>query len=177
MTIELSFPETKVAPYSFTEDDFIHFLNAFGFTNRDCIVFTGKSIYDLLVEITTEAFYSIKSVNYSLLEHFKGRGVLVTTVGGKRTHQVDHLPYDFISRGFFPLYGISEDPVTGSAHCALASYWFEKFGIPREKDQRTEVLVAYQASKRGGEVKVSILNDRVILGGKGITTMTAKVLV
>jgi predicted PhzF superfamily epimerase YddE/YHI9 len=176
MNIELCFPETPVTPYTFSEEDSQHFLDAFGYRESD-LVYVGKSIYDMFVEVTPEAFYSIKTVNYSLLEHFKGRGVIVTTVGGKRTQDPGHLQYDFVSRFFAPLFGIPEDPVTGSAHCALSSYWFDKLGIPKETDTRTQVLDAYQASKRGGAVKVSLLNDRVFLGGKGITTMTAKILV
>lgn len=51
-------------------------------------------------------------------------------------------PYDFVSRTFGPAYGIDEDPVTGSSHCCLATYWSKRLG-------KSEMF-AYQASKRGG---------------------------
>ncbi|KAL3746172.1 hypothetical protein ACJRO7_015165 [Eucalyptus globulus] len=79
--------------------------------------------------------------------------------------------FDFVSRAFFPKIGINEDPVTGSAHCALAPYWSEKLG---KKD-----LVALQASPRGGVVKVHLdeQNQRVSLRGKAVTVMRGSLLV
>lgn len=176
MTIELTFPETPVEAVTLTAELKDALLSAIGIEESD-ILYTGKSIYDHLIEVKPEAFYGIKKVIPSSFEKFGGRGVLITTLGGKRYSHPNSLNYDFLSRGFFPLYGIPEDPFTGSAHCALANYWFAKFNIKREEGKRTEALDAFQASARGGAVKVSIINDRVILGGKGITTMTCKVLV
>jgi PhzF family phenazine biosynthesis protein len=69
--------------------------------------------------------------------------------------------HDFVSRYFAPRYGVDEDPVTGSAHCALAPYWAERL-------ERHE-LRGYQASARGGTVAVRVRGDRVILGGSAIT--------
>ncbi len=66
-------------------------------------------------------------------------------------------PYDFVSRYFAPARGIAEDPVTGSAHCALAPYWARHLGKTSFR--------AYQASKRGGEVGCRVLGDRVELSG------------
>jgi PhzF family phenazine biosynthesis protein len=65
--------------------------------------------------------------------------------------------YDFISRYFAPAKGIPEDPVTGSAHCALAPYWAQRLS-------RT-VFHAFQASPRGGEVICRLIGDRVELEG------------
>ncbi len=65
--------------------------------------------------------------------------------------------YDFISRYFAPAKGIPEDPVTGSAHCALTPYWARRLG-------KTD-LRAFQASPRGGEVICRLLGDRVELEG------------
>jgi predicted PhzF superfamily epimerase YddE/YHI9 len=71
-----------------------------------------------------------------------------------------------------PLYnfscGIDEDPVTGSAHCALAPYWSSKLAV---KD--SQQLIGFQASKRGGVVGVTLANDRVLLRGFAITTLTS----
>ena len=66
--------------------------------------------------------------------------------------------FDFVSRFFAPALGIDEDPVTGSAHCCLAPYWAARLG----RDE----LVAYQASPRGGVVRVRVAGDRVLLGGQ-----------
>lgn len=89
------------------------------------------------------------------------RGLIVTAKGEK--------PYDFISRFFAPRVGVIEDPVTGSAHCKLASYWRKKLN----KDS----FVAYQASKRGGEIHIAIQQDRVLLKGKALTMMKGDWLV
>ncbi len=71
--------------------------------------------------------------------------------------------YDFISRSFTAAYGVNEDPVTGSSHCTLAPYWSEKLG----KDK----LSAYQASARGGALKLQVAHDRVLIEGKAVTVI------
>ncbi len=71
--------------------------------------------------------------------------------------------FDFVSRYFAPAAGIDEDPVTGSAHCCLGPYWSQLLG-------KTE-LVGFQASRRGGTVRMRLEGDRVILGGKAITVL------
>jgi predicted PhzF superfamily epimerase YddE/YHI9 len=70
---------------------------------------------------------------------------------------------DFVSRYFAPSYGIPEDPVTGSAHCALAPYWGGRLG--RSK------LHARQLSERGGEIWCDVVGNRVLLKGKAVITM------
>jgi len=70
---------------------------------------------------------------------------------------------DIVSRVFAPGAGIDEDPVTGSAHCLLATYWAKKLGRDR--------FTAYQASARGGHIEVELAGDRVILGGKCVTVI------
>ncbi|MGH7584143.1 MAG: PhzF family phenazine biosynthesis protein [Gemmatimonadales bacterium] len=84
------------------------------------------------------------------------RGVLVTARG-------DAERIDFISRCFFPALGVPEDPVTGSAHCALAPYWRTVLG--------SDTLVGYQASRRGGTVRCQVIGDRVELTGRAVTTL------
>jgi predicted PhzF superfamily epimerase YddE/YHI9 len=71
--------------------------------------------------------------------------------------------FDFVSRFFAPGSGINEDPVTGSSHCCLAPYWAKRLG-------KTELL-AYQASPRGGVVRVRLNGDRVLLGGQAVTVL------
>jgi len=82
-------------------------------------------------------------------------GVIVTAAGDGG--------YDFVSRYFVPRAGIDEDPVTGSAHCALAPFWSRVFGRTR--------MTAYQASARGGVVGVELVDDRVLLTGEAVTTL------
>ena len=77
------------------------------------------------------------------------------------TARSDDPAYDFVSRCFGPKFGIDEDPVTGSAHCALGPYWAQRLG-------KTE-LRAYQASARGGVVRVRVDGDRTALGGRAVT--------
>ncbi len=75
---------------------------------------------------------------------------------------------DVVSRVFAPNAGIPEDPVTGSAHCALAAYWCPRLG--RDK------LVGYQASARGGTVRMRLAGDRVVLSGQAVTVSKVALL-
>jgi len=71
--------------------------------------------------------------------------------------------YDVVSRVFVPAWGVDEDPVTGSAHAALAPFWAERLG-------RTS-FTAFQASKRGGRIDCRLAGDRAILGGRCVTVI------
>ncbi|MGI8336807.1 PhzF family phenazine biosynthesis protein [Actinomadura scrupuli] len=71
--------------------------------------------------------------------------------------------YDFVSRFFGPAVGVDEDPVTGSAHCMLAPYWSDRLG--------RDTLLGYQASGRGGTVRVTVRGDRVTLAGRAVTVL------
>jgi predicted PhzF superfamily epimerase YddE/YHI9 len=92
--------------------------------------------------------------DFSLLEQLHPYVLAVTAPG----EQVD-----FVSRYFKPSYGMPEDPVTGSAHCALAPYWAKRLG----KSQ----LHARQLSSRGGELWCEVAESRVILKGNAVLTM------
>jgi predicted PhzF superfamily epimerase YddE/YHI9 len=76
--------------------------------------------------------------------------------------------YDIVSRVFAPSVGVTEDPVTGSAYCALAPYWADRLG-------RIE-LVGYQASARGGVVRMRLADDRVVIGGQAVTVSRVTVV-
>jgi predicted PhzF superfamily epimerase YddE/YHI9 len=82
------------------------------------------------------------------------------------TAKSDSKQADFVVRCFAPDSGIDEDPVTGSAHCALTPLWSEKLG-------KTE-LDSLQLSKRTGRLKMKLINDRVEIKGKAITIFEAK---
>ncbi|MFN8037065.1 MAG: PhzF family phenazine biosynthesis protein [Acidimicrobiia bacterium] len=90
------------------------------------------------------------------------RGVIVTAAAGAGTAA------DFVSRYWAPGAGIADDPVTGSAHCALAPYWAAKLG-------RTE-LVGLQVSSRPGTVRMRLDRDRVFLGGDAVTVLRGMLL-
>jgi PhzF family phenazine biosynthesis protein len=123
--------------------------------------YVGKNAWDYLVEVDSEETLRGLSPDHSTLRKIPVRGIIVTsraTSGG----------FDFVSRFFAPGSGIDEDPVTGSAHTALGPYWSASLG-------KTE-FTAYQASARGGIVKVRLQGDRVILGGQAITVMTGELL-
>lgn len=118
--------------------------------------FVGKSDVDLLVVFAAEQDVRSLRPDFRQLAGWPVRGVIVTS----RSASTE---VDFVSRFFAPAAGIDEDPVTGSAHCALAPYWSERLG----KNE----LVGYQASPRGGTVRVRLSGDRVILGGRAVTVM------
>jgi PhzF family phenazine biosynthesis protein len=94
------------------------------------------------------------------LKTFPVHGVIITSAG--------NAPYDFVSRFFAPAIGIDEDPVTGAAHCCLSPYWKQRTG-------KADFL-AYQASARGGVVKVCDEGDRVRLSGQAITVLRGELL-
>ncbi len=74
--------------------------------------------------------------------------------------------YDVASRVFVPAWGVDEDPVTGSAHAALAPFWAERLG--------KESFTAFQASRRGGRVECRLSGDRVVLGGFCVTVIEGR---
>ncbi len=112
-----------------------------------------QSEFDLLVEVASVADLVALRPNLSLLAALPVRGLIVTARG-------DGSPYDFQSRFFAPACGVAEDPVTGSAHCALGPYWAKRL-------EKSEFL-AYQASSRGGEVGVRVRENRVELVGRAV---------
>lgn len=113
----------------------------------------GRSTYDYLVEVANEAVVRGLKPDFRALAELPVRGVIVTaTAGGD---------YDFVSRFFAPGAGVPEDPVTGSAHCTLAPYWAARLSRNR--------LRGWQASARGGEVRVELDGDRVQLAGDSVT--------
>lgn len=108
---------------------------------------------DLLVELASEAEVRRLAPDLPALGRLPHRGVIVTAQAAA--------PADFASRFFGPRVGVPEDPVTGSAHCALAPFWADRTG-------RTE-LTGVQLSPRGGTVSVRVDGDRVHLGGRAVT--------
>ena len=106
---------------------------------------------DWLAVLDDEATVRELKPDFAALKNFNCRCVVPTARGDE---------VDFTSRAFAPRYGIPEDPVTGSAHCALAPYWAGVLG----KNE----LRAFQVSARGGEVRCQVAGDRVKLAGQAV---------
>jgi PhzF family phenazine biosynthesis protein len=123
--------------------------------------YAGRSAFDYVVEADSEETVRGLRPDYARLKSLPARGIIVTSraSGGE---------FDFVSRFFAPGSGIDEDPVTGSAHCALGPFWAKRLG-------KADFL-AYQASARGGVVKVRVEGDRVLLGGQAVTVMRGELL-
>lgn len=119
-------------------------------------LYVGRSSFDYLVEVSSDEALRECAPDFGALARLPVRGIIITS-------QDSSGDYDFLSRGFFPAVGINEDPVTGSAHCTLAPFWAERLG-------QTEFL-AYQASRRGGVLRVQLKGERVQIAGQAITTL------
>lgn len=122
--------------------------------------YVGAFGSDYLVEIESESALRRLSPDFGLFKTLPVRGIAVTCLPSASTKSKG---YDFVSRFFAPSVGIDEDPVTGSAHCCLGPFWGQRLG-------KKEVL-GYQASARGGTVRVKMQGDRVLLGGRAVTVM------
>jgi predicted PhzF superfamily epimerase YddE/YHI9 len=114
------------------------------------------------IEVESEDLVRNLQPNHFMLSKLPVRGVIVTS---RITLSKN---YDFVSRFFAPGSGVAEDSVTGSSHCCLAPYWAEKLG-------KSE-MIGYQASARGGIVRVRLKKDRVILGGQAVTVLHGTLL-
>jgi PhzF family phenazine biosynthesis protein len=147
--IELDFPATPAKPVT-SPAGLIEALGAQA-------TFVGMSPFDYFVEVERESTVRTLAPNLSALAEVEARGVIVTARSDGNSK------YDFVSRFFAPQSGVPEDPVTGSAHCALAPYWSAKLG--------KKELVAFQASSRGGELRLRVVGDRVKIGGQAVTVL------
>jgi PhzF family phenazine biosynthesis protein len=151
--IELNFPAVSEEP----ADPPPELGRALGVKMR----YAGRTRSDWLVEVDSEEMVRSLKPDFGLLRRMGARGVMVTS-------RAAEVKFDFVSRFFAPGAGIDEDPVTGSAHCCLGPYWSSRL--------HKKELVAYQASARGGVVRVRSSPDRVILGGQAVTVMRGELL-
>lgn len=133
-------------------------LEALGVSAR----YVGKNQIDYLVEVESEVALRGIAPDFKRLAAVPVREIIVTSRSANPR-------FDFLSRFFAPGAGIDEDPVTGSAHCCLADFW-------RKRLDKTE-FVAFQASARGGVVKVRIVKDRALLGGRAVTVAKGEFMV
>lgn len=124
---------------------------------------TGPNVGDLLVELADEATVRSLRPDFAALAGFEHRGFIVTAAA-----QDPAAGYDFVSRFFGPAVGIEEDPVTGSAHTALAPFWAPRLG-------RRE-LTGLQASARTGLVRTALRGERTLLTGSAVTVIDGELL-
>jgi predicted PhzF superfamily epimerase YddE/YHI9 len=151
--IELNFPalpEEPVAPPA-------ELARALGVTP----VYVGKNPTGFLVQVATAQQVRTLQPDFTALKALPWRGVIVTS-------RSDTADFDFVSRYFAPGAGIDEDPVTGSAHCCLGPFWARQL--------HKDTFTAYQASARGGVVRVRLHGDRVLLGGQAVTVLRGELL-
>ncbi len=146
--IELNFPVKPEKPAEPPKG----LIEALGVTPR----YVGRNAFDYIVEIESQEAVRDCAPDFAGLSRIAARGVVITAAASSAG-------FDFVSRFFAPVVGVDEDPVTGSAHCCLGPYWGAKLG-------KTE-MKAYQASARGGVVRVRLAGDRVILGGHAVTIL------
>ncbi|MEU9608058.1 PhzF family phenazine biosynthesis protein [Streptomyces sp. NPDC048057] len=157
-TITLDFPTaplTEVAPPNGLEAA----LGAPALTVRD----TGPHVGDLVVEVADEKTVRGLAPDLAAVAGLPQRGVIVTAAADDPSQG-----HDFVSRCFFPQVGIAEDPVTGSAHTALAPFWSERLGRAR--------LTGLQASARSGLVRTEVRGERTLLTGRAVTVIDGELL-
>lgn len=147
--IELDFPIVPTSP----QDAPAGLLEALGLERAQAVLETR---HDFVVVVDSESTVRDLAPDHRALGRLGLRGVIVTA-------RAETAGLDIVSRFFVPGAGIDEDPVTGSAHCALAPYWCALLGRTR--------LNAYQASPRGGTLELELLGDRVALRGHAVTVL------
>jgi PhzF family phenazine biosynthesis protein len=121
----------------------------------------SRNRMDYIAELSSEAEVRELKPDFRSLKELPARGLLVTA----RSEDPD---YDFVARCFFSPVGIDEDPVTGSAYCALTPYWKEKLG--------RSTLNAKQLSARSGVLKLQTADDRVLIQGKAVIVVKGLLL-
>jgi PhzF family phenazine biosynthesis protein len=123
--------------------------------------YIGSNKMDYLVEVESEEIVRNLTPDFPWLKTLPNRAVAVTSRASSPN-------FDFVSRFFAPKVGVDEDPVTGSSHCMLGPFWGKKLG----KNE----LAAYQASERGGTLRVRLAGDRVVLGGRAVTVLRGELV-
>ena len=150
--IEMDFPAESPSPAEAPAD----LLAALGVTAQAVL----RNRLDVFVVVADAAVVRGLAPDLARLARVPTRGVAVTARGDGE--------YDFVSRFFAPAAGVPEDPVTGSSHCGLAPYWAKALG--------RAALTGYQASARGGVVRVRHNGDRVVLGGQAVTVVRGEMV-
>jgi PhzF family phenazine biosynthesis protein len=151
--IELNFPAQPPEPITPPDELAL----ALGVVPRS----VGTTPRDYIVEVDGEDAVRALQPDLAMLARLPLLGTVVTSLSGSPE-------YDFVSRMFAPRAGIPEDPVTGSSHCALGPFWASRL----HKDR----LVAFQASARGGLLRVRVSDERVYLQGQAVTVLRGELV-
>jgi PhzF family phenazine biosynthesis protein len=151
--IELNLPATASEPADAPPE----LIRALGITPRS----VSREPRHWLVEVESEQTVRELRPDFGLLKQAPLEGVIVTS-------RASSAGFDFVSRFFAPQIGIDEDPVTGAAHCTLGPFWQTRLGQDR--------FTAYQASARGGVLRVQMAGERVRLSGQAITVMRGELV-
>jgi len=152
--LTLDFPQTPLVP---TEVD-LAICKALGATASEALI-PRDAPQSVLSVYEFEADVAALQPNFAALQAASAHCVIATAPGDD---------CDFVSRFFGPQVGVDEDPVTGSAHCALVPYWAQRL------NQRS--MAARQISARGGELACRLEGDRVFMTGSAVTFMQGRVV-
>ncbi|WP_058041345.1 PhzF family phenazine biosynthesis protein [Streptomyces roseifaciens] len=157
-SITLDFPTAPITPVALPEG-VTEALGAEVLSTYD----TGPHIGDLVVEVADEKTVRSLAPDIRALGRHSRRGIIATAPAEDPARG-----YDYVSRCFFPNVGIDEDPVTGSAHTALAPFWSGRLG--------RDDLTGLQASARTGLVRTGLRGDRTLLTGSAVTVIEGDLL-
>ncbi|MBZ6476373.1 PhzF family phenazine biosynthesis protein [Streptomyces griseocarneus] len=155
--ITLDFPTSQLTPMTVPG-----LAEALGATPLQ-VLDTSEHIGDLVVELADEQAVRALAPDLAALARASRRGVIATAAAEDPSRG-----YDYVSRCFFPNVGIDEDPVTGSAHTALAPFWSARLG--------RDDLTGLQASARTGLVRTALRGDRTLLTGSAVTVIDGELL-
>ena len=151
--IELDFPQEPEKPAAPPEG----LIEALGIQPK----YVGQNRFDYLVEVNSEQTLRGLAPDFARLREVTVRGVIVTS-------RSEDPAFDFVSRFFAPAVGVDEDPVTGSAHCCLGPYWQTRLN--------KKEMSAFQASARGGFLKIRVQDQRVFISGQAVTVLEGELL-
>jgi PhzF family phenazine biosynthesis protein len=157
-SVTLDFPTVPLTPVEVPDG----VADALGAEPRDAFD-TGPNVGDLLLELADEKTIHALAPDLRALGAYSRRGIIATARAEDPARG-----YDYVSRCFFPNLGIDEDPVTGSAHTALAPFWSERLGRPD--------LTGLQASPRSGRVRTQVRGDRTLLTGRAVTVIDGELM-
>ncbi|KAL8530666.1 hypothetical protein ACS0TY_007632 [Phlomoides rotata] len=162
--IELDFPVVPIKEYDFTTEINSTLCKSLNISSVKEIHMTTTGDDILVVLPSGEAVVEVEP-NFDEIGKCPGRGLIITGLAPAGSG------FDFFTRFFCPKLGVNEDPVCGSAHCALAPYWSKKLG---KND-----FIAYQASPRSGVLNLHVdeKNQRVLLRGKAVVVTEGSILV
>jgi PhzF family phenazine biosynthesis protein len=152
--IELDFPALPVGPEPAPLDEVSRALGA-------PVRFAAYNRFDCLAEVASEETVRSLAPDIRRVAALPVRGVIVTS-------RASSPGFDFVSRFFAPRLGVDEDPVCGSAHCCLGPFWAGRLKKPD--------VVGYQASARGGVVRVRVRGPRAFLGGRAVTVLRGELV-